>query len=110
MGLQEVWGRLYASAAAESGWVRGAVENVMGGADDEVEAISIGKVLWDIHCQVREEGYAQDLEMGIWRSDYMLHSTDLGPLDAEVGIRQVEFNTYSLAGGVHSNTISRMHE
>ena len=83
--------------------------------------------LWKIHCDVEKEGYVQvsaeshtpnwhaqlrkDLSLGIFRSDYMLHEeTAKDSESAGLCIKQVEFNTFSVAGGAHSNKVSRMHQ
>ncbi|TVY32176.1 Glutathione synthetase large chain [Lachnellula subtilissima] len=68
--------------------------------DDE-----FARILWGMHEEVKEEGYVQDHTLGIFRSDYMLDANPAG----QVKLKQVEFNTISCAGGIHSNLISDMH-
>ena len=73
---------------------------------------SMARILWEIHVAVKKEGYVQDLSLGVFRSDYMLHE-DRSDNDGGTGplaIKQVEFNTYSVAGGAHGNRISEMHQ
>lgn len=90
----------------------------------------LAATLWEVHLAVKKEGYLQvkciygplfeSLELtssfqghtlGLFRSDYMIHvdptirdSTDHPEL------KQVEFNTYSIAGGSHSNKVTEMHQ
>ncbi|KAL9105008.1 MAG: hypothetical protein Q9163_000105 [Psora crenata] len=53
------------------------------------------------------EGYVQDKSLGIFRSDYMLRTSSN---HGELTLGQVEFNTFSVAGGCHSNKVSDMHK
>ena len=52
---------------------------------------------------------SQDIHLGLFRSDYMLHQPHDNEVDYPAHLKQVEFNTYSVAGGVHSARISKMH-
>lgn len=76
----------------------------------------MARILWEIHAAIQKEGYVQDLSLGIFRSDYMLHEaqtiagTGKDPEAITLDIKQVEFNTYSVAGGAHGNRISDMHK
>ena len=82
--------------------------------------------LWNIHLEVKKEGYAQvefglsncmiafaqkrlqDLDLGLFRSDYMVHAEPQeGP--PTLGIRQVEFNTISSSFGGLSGLVSKLH-
>jgi glutathione synthase len=62
--------------------------------------------LWKVHQSVKEEGYAQKLSLGLFRSDYMLHapSENEGP-----SLRQVEFNTISSSFGGLSTLVTSLH-
>lgn len=62
--------------------------------------------LWRVHQSVKEEGYAQTLSLGLFRSDYMLHapSNDEAP-----SLRQVEFNTISSSFGGLSSLVTSLH-
>lgn len=67
-----------------------------------------------IYCQVRGELTEFLVSAGIFRSDYMLHchSTDpSGPQHwiFETTLKQVEFNAFSCAGGVHAHKVAKMH-
>ncbi|TVY46725.1 Glutathione synthetase large chain [Lachnellula occidentalis] len=94
LGLQKVYNKLYARVAEDEEWLYDTLK------DDE-----FARVLWDIHKEVKKEGYVQDHSLGIFRSDYMLDANPAG----QVKLKQVEFNTISCAGGIHSNLISDMH-
>jgi Eukaryotic glutathione synthase, ATP binding domain len=53
----------------------------------------------------------QDVPLGLFRSDYMVHaSLDLASSRPMLALKQVEFNTYSIAGGAHSNSAAEMHK
>lgn len=62
--------------------------------------------LWKIHLQVKEEGYVQDLSLGLFRSDYMLHVPDETSSPA---VKQVEFNTISSSFGGLAVRVAQMH-
>jgi len=62
--------------------------------------------LWKIHLQVREEGYVQDLTLGLFRSDYMLHVPEEATAPS---LKQVEFNTISSSFGGLAVRVARMH-
>ena len=61
--------------------------------------------LWKIHLAVKEEGYVQDHSLGMFRSDYMLHT----PEDAPTSLKQVEFNTISSSFGGLACLVAEMH-
>ena len=63
--------------------------------------------LWKIHLQVKEEGYVQDVILGMFRSDYMLHvpDTTLTP-----SLQQVEFNTISSSFGGLAVRVAQLHK
>ncbi|TVY52653.1 Glutathione synthetase [Lachnellula cervina] len=88
LGLQKVYNKLYAQVAEDEEWLYDTLK------DDE-----FAKTLWGIHEEVKKEG------LGIFRSDYMLDANPAG----QVKLKQVEFNTISCAGGIHSNLVSDMH-
>lgn len=53
----------------------------------------------------------QDVTLGLFRSDYMVQvSRDDSSSRQMLAIKQVEFNTYSIAGGTHANKAAHMHE
>ena len=98
--IQCLFNRLYVSASSDEEWLKGALLDLF-------SSDSMATRLWKIHCAVKQEGYLQDVSLGMFRSDYMLH-TPSGSYD-DLSLKQVEFNTYSVAGGAHSNKISNMH-
>ena len=102
--LQVVYNRLYAAISEDEDFLEDTLSGLM---KDET---SMARILWDIHCAVKKEGYLQSVSLGIFRSDYMLHveeSQSNAPL--VVSPKQVEFNTFSVAGGAHGNRIADMH-
>ncbi|PYH96684.1 glutathione synthase [Aspergillus ellipticus CBS 707.79] len=109
-GLQSVYNELYCILAADERWIYDTIKDLF-----PVDTFAVA--LWEIHQRVKETGgYAQDISAGIFRSDYMLQgdgvemgsdkSTDPG---SELGLKQVEFNTISCAGGCHANKVVDMH-
>lgn len=61
--------------------------------------------LWKIHLSVKEEGYVQDLSLGMFRSDYMLHTPEGSP----PSLKQVEFNTISSSFGGLAVKVAELH-
>jgi glutathione synthetase len=62
--------------------------------------------LWKVHLAVKEEGYAQNLSLGLFRSDYMVHTP---PGSTNPSLKQVEFNTISSSFGGLSSLVASMH-
>ena len=98
--LQQIFNALYVKASSDEDWLRVSLQNLL---DTE----SMARILWNIHLAVQKEGHVQPLSLGIFRSDYMLQAG--GPTIQDASLQQVEFNTYSVAGGAHSNKASQMH-
>jgi glutathione synthase len=87
------------------------------GADDFIAN------LWDVHLRVTKEGYvqvskiladlplqqltpySQNLSLGLFRSDYMVHHDSEG-----LQIKQVEFNTIASSFGGLSSQTSLLHK
>ncbi|KAI9727304.1 MAG: hypothetical protein M1828_006923 [Chrysothrix sp. TS-e1954] len=90
---------LYAAVAEDEVWLFETLKDIF-------KTNRLAACLWSIHEQVKQDGYAQDIVLGIFRSDYMLHESS--PSD-ELQMKQVEFNAYSCAGGVHASRVSDMH-
>jgi glutathione synthetase len=106
IALQETYKKLYVAVAGDEEWLYATLKNI-------IQSDTLAEMLWNIHTEVKEEGYVQDLTLGIFRSDYMLHSPSglFQPRQGQaVQLRQVEFNTVSCAGGVHGNRVSDMHQ
>lgn len=97
IALQCAYNALYVEVARDTAFL----DEVMGGSVARVDEFQ-GE-LWRAWKAVREE-LVQPLQLGLFRSDYLLHEGDGG-----MGIKQVEFNTISssfgalsqLAGGLH---------
>lgn len=51
----------------------------------------------------------QNLSLGLFRSDYMVHQTDVNGTST-VGIKQVEFNTIASSFGGLSSQTSALHK
>jgi len=102
LALQETYNMLYAGVAEDREWIHGALKGML-------EVDELVSMLWGIHEEVEQQGYVQDLTLGVFRSDYMLHVPQEGPR-REIQLKQVELNTVSCAGGVHGERASRMHQ
>ena len=114
--LQTVFNDLYLRVSEDEEFLRGILENLRN--TDEFAA-----KLSDIWERVRADGEVQPLRCGVWRSDYMLqaHQEALdfsrrggksrGDLDVfqHTQLKQVEFNTFSCAGGSHATIVSTAH-
>lgn len=62
--------------------------------------------MWKIHLDVKREGYVQDLSLGLFRSDYIVHC----PLDSQQSsLKQVEFNTISSSFAGLSDIVADLH-
>lgn len=98
--LQEAYNAMYANIACDETFL----EQVIGGAVARVDSFQGG--LWKIWQTVKQDGgLSQNLQLGLFRSDYLLHSTDNGSLS----LRQVEFNTISSSFGPLAGKVSDLH-
>ncbi|PVH80547.1 glutathione synthetase [Cadophora sp. DSE1049] len=101
LALQTTFNKLYAAVTEDDEWLFDTLK-------DLIDIDPLSNNLWTIYREVKQEGYIQDLTLGIFRSDYMLHAS--APDSQEtLQLKQVEFNTIACAGGVHSNKTSDMH-
>ncbi|KAF9450553.1 hypothetical protein P691DRAFT_788998 [Macrolepiota fuliginosa MF-IS2] len=99
--LQRIYNVLYSRVALDDEFldeVMG-VENGVGKVDE-----FIGQ-LWRGWKTLRDEGIDQSLHLGLFRSDYLLHS----PAGQEPLLKQVEFNTISSSFGPLSQRVSELH-
>ncbi|KAF8895244.1 hypothetical protein BD779DRAFT_1498364 [Infundibulicybe gibba] len=99
--LQTAYNVLYARIAMDEEFldrVMGTVDGV-GAVDDFVGQ------LWTGWKQIRDAGLGRTHHLGLFRSDYILHSTDSGSLS----LKQVEFNTISSSFGPLSERTAGMH-
>ncbi|KAJ6111334.1 hypothetical protein N7523_007395 [Penicillium sp. IBT 18751x] len=109
LDIQTIYNQLYCSIAEDEGWICNAIQDLL-----PVEPLA--GVLWEIHQAAKKAGSVQDVSMGIFRSDYMLHLTtgdrDIVPSPEsfpETTLKQVEFNSFSCSGGSHANKVANMH-
>ena len=114
--LQTVFNELYIKVSEDEPFLRGILERLK-------ETDEFAAKLWDIWQRVRADGEVQPVRCGVWRSDYMLqahreildfqcrNAENRGGLDIfqHTQLKQVEFNTFSCAGGSHSTVISHAH-
>lgn len=98
--IQTIYNALYANLASDEAFL----EQVIGAQVAKVDEFQ-GE-LWKIWQTVKEEGLAQDLTLGLFRSDYLLHTT---PQDSALSIKQVEFNTISSSFGPLASKVTDLH-
>ncbi|KAL1411939.1 Glutathione synthetase [Vanrija albida] len=97
-GIQRLYNALYARIALDWAFLDGIFEEVA--KVDEFQ-----KELWTRWRAVREElQRVQPLQLGIFRSDYLLHATG-----KETAIKQVEFNTIASSFGALSQKAGELH-
>jgi glutathione synthetase len=101
LSLQRVYNKLYAAVAEDEEWLHEVLR-------DLIDVDPLANRLWTIYQEVKAEGILQERTLGIFRSDYMLHLAQDSSNKLE--LKQVEFNTISCAGGVHSHLVSDMHQ
>ncbi|KIL67776.1 hypothetical protein M378DRAFT_72735 [Amanita muscaria Koide BX008] len=99
--LQRIYNVLYARIAMDVGFL----DNVMGTEHGLGQVDDFIGQLWSGWKLLRDEGLAQPLHLGIFRSDYLLHS----PSENDRFLKQVEFNTISASFGVLSQRVSELH-
>lgn len=98
LSLQQPYNKLYAFLSSDDAWLEKTLRPV-------IEEDEFVRCLWDIHRHVQDAGPIQDIHLGIFRSDYMLHGDSF--MDAT--LKQVEMNTFSVAGGTHASIVANMH-
>ncbi|KAK6538954.1 hypothetical protein TWF694_010504 [Orbilia ellipsospora] len=98
--IQTACNLLYACVAHDETWL-GDLITSLSLVDDFIAN------LWAIHTRLKTEngGYRHKFSLGLFRSDYMVHTVDERP----VGIRQVEFNTIASSFGALSSKVSDLH-
>ena len=99
--MQCIFNKLYSAVADDGPWLYDVLRNQITN-----DPTSMAAILWNIHTATMSSGITQPVFLGIYRSDYMLHAPTPSK---DMSLKQVEFNTYSVAGGSHSNLISQMH-
>ncbi|ESZ93851.1 glutathione synthetase-like protein [Sclerotinia borealis F-4128] len=98
--VQKDYNILYASIAQDEAFLKDIVQEI-------IEVDDFIAQLWHVHVKVRTEGYVQNLSLGLFRSDYMVHQETS---DATPTIKQVEFNTIASSFGGLSSQTSQMHK
>ncbi|KAB8078396.1 hypothetical protein BDV29DRAFT_166296 [Aspergillus leporis] len=97
--LQTVYNQLYAAITCNEEWIGKIMEDLID-VDDFISH------LWKVHLSVKEEGYAQTLSLGLYRSDYMTHTPSASTAPS---LKQVEFNTISSSFGGLSSLVTSLH-
>ncbi|RAL63377.1 hypothetical protein DID88_003801 [Monilinia fructigena] len=98
--VQTAYNILYASIAQDEAFLEDIVQEI-------IEVDDFIAKLWRVHLKVKTEGYVQNLSLGLFRSDYMVHqeTSDVTPT-----IKQVEFNTIASSFGGLSFQTSQLHK
>ncbi|KAF2866543.1 hypothetical protein BDV95DRAFT_504752 [Massariosphaeria phaeospora] len=102
LAIQKAYNELYSAIARDEEWLQEIVKELI-----EIDDF-VGK-LWQTHLAVKEAGYVQDLSLGLFRSDYMVHSDSSGS-GTSLGLKQVEFNTIASSFGGLSSQVSNLHK
>lgn len=104
LSIQLAYNRLYVAIAKDEEWLAFVLK-------DLIKQDRLVSALWTIHQQLKRDCNSQRLSLGVFRSDYMLHSTPSTSenKDEIPSIKQVEMNTFSIAGGAHGNIVANMH-
>jgi glutathione synthase len=104
--IQETYNDLYARISQDEGFLFRVLQPLI--QDDPFT-----KILWNIHVAAKQEGLVQPLTLGIFRSDYMIHVSAEDTILFDTGqnheLKQVEFNTFSVAGAAHSDIVAGMY-
>ncbi|PVH86947.1 glutathione synthase [Cadophora sp. DSE1049] len=98
--IQKAYNKLYASIAQDEEFLQEIVQQI-------IEVDEFIAELWQVHLKVKEEGYVQNLSLGLFRSDYMVHQSTA---EETPTIKQVEFNTIASSFGGLSSQTSRLHK
>ncbi|GAA6030198.1 hypothetical protein JCM8097_008983 [Rhodosporidiobolus ruineniae] len=101
LDLQPLYNQLYAKVTADDAFL----DEVVGKAVSKVDEFQ-GR-LYEIWKTVKKEGLAQPLSLGLFRSDYLLHSPPSNP--ADLSLKQVEFNAISSSFGCLSTRVTDLH-
>lgn len=117
--FQLIYNELYCKLAEDVEWLY-AVTGPLRRTEPLVDA------LWCVYEEVqsrRQDVWSQYIEQrvhaGVFRSDYMLHVQSDNPADSDddedenwtqnLCLKQVEFNSFSCAGGCHADKVANMH-
>lgn len=102
LAIQTAYNELYSAIAQDEAWLQSIIEELLD-IDDFVAK------LWETHLAVKKEGYVQDLSLGLFRSDYMVHQ-DPSQANPTPCLKQVEFNTIASSFGGLSSQVSALHK
>ena len=125
--IQGAFNELYAKVAEDHAWLEGILEELR----RKTTADGFVAKLWGIWERVvREDGgeEVQPWRCAVWRSDYMLQASreildfqnradggnkggegDVRNVFRDAQLKQVEFNTFSCAGGSHATIVANAH-
>ncbi|GAA5998818.1 hypothetical protein JCM5350_006636 [Sporobolomyces pararoseus] len=103
--LQQSYNKLYSKITTDDEFL----ETVIGGNVIKVDDFT--RKLYEIWKTVKREGIKQPISLGIFRSDYLVHSPppSNGKEQSEPSLKQVEFNTISSSFGALSTKVSQLH-
>ncbi|EED23370.1 glutathione synthetase, putative [Talaromyces stipitatus ATCC 10500] len=111
--LQLAYNELYGKIAEDKEWLY-AVTGPLRKTEPLVDALWC--VYEEVQRQRRKVQYIeQNVHAGLFRSDYMLHVLSDSDNDDDedwiqsLCLKQVEFNSYSCAGGCHADKVADMH-
>ncbi|KAF8544125.1 glutathione synthase [Trichophaea hybrida] len=96
---QVAYNSIYAAVASDEEWL-GKVVTDLAAVD------TFMKSLYDVYLEVKQEGFAHEFSLGLFRSDYMLHQPTLSDVPI---IHQVEFNTIASSFGGLASRVSELH-
>ncbi|KAG6890584.1 hypothetical protein C0992_000402 [Termitomyces sp. T32_za158] len=99
--LQGIYNTLYARIALDEEFL----DRVMGTENGVGKVDNFIGQLWTGWKDLRDKGLAQSLHLGLFRSDYLVHS----PPNESPSLKQVEFNTISVSFGSLSHHTARLH-
>ncbi|KAK4893089.1 Glutathione synthetase [Elasticomyces elasticus] len=100
--VAQAYNELYSAIASDEEWLKQTVEELVD-IDDFIAE------LWKLHLAVKQEGYVQPLNLGLFRSDYMVHTDPTNPQSGPC-VKQVEFNTIASSFGGLSSHVSGLHK
>ncbi|KAF7323690.1 Glutathione synthetase [Mycena kentingensis (nom. inval.)] len=95
--LQSTYNLLYARIATDTDFL----DRVMGAEQGVGQVDEFVGQLWSGWKRLRDEGLVQPLQLGLFRSDYLLHGGN--------ELKQVEFNTISSSFGTLSERTAALH-
>ncbi|KAF2173138.1 hypothetical protein M409DRAFT_17085 [Zasmidium cellare ATCC 36951] len=95
LALQQSFNELYVRASNDHQWLESVLRPLL-------QYDEFVRVLWKIVQDTRKRGQAQPIVCGIFRSDYMVQKDSMS-------LKQVEMNTFSVAGACHAERAAKMH-